>query len=404
MNKKRVYIIGAGYAGIKALTQLAKIGNIELSLLDKNSYHYLQTDVYDYLAGMVNLADVSVDLYTLCHSFERNITFLQENVLRVDFEKNSIITEHTRYTYDYLILSSGAQTMLLDSIEGLKDNFHGIKSLGNALAFKQRFEQNIFNKLQSEGKCSRESTYSIVIAGAGLSGVEIAAQMADYAKEFYKDAGYLCSNVDITLINSKKMPLPSNSSFMQKQAAKRLRQLGVKIITDSHVTKVEPKSVTLNHTDKIDMDFLIWTAGIMPSKLTNALDVKKSKRGQILVDSFYRLMDYSNVFAIGDNAQLFNPSTNEMLPPTAQTAELAASYVASNINNIIAGKELVKQSIKPRGFLASLGGRYGAAELFESIKLSGFIAYFLKKSVEKNYKNPLRKKCKEGYQNIMNQK
>ena len=180
--------------------------------------------------------------------------------------------------------------------------------------------------------------------------------------------------------------------------------MGVKIITDSHVTKVEPKSVTLNHTDKIDMDFLIWTAGIMPSKLTNALDVKKSKRGQILVDSFYRLIDYNNVFAIGDNAQLFNPSTNEMLPPTAQTAELAASYVASNINNIIAGKELVKQSIKPRGFLASLGGRYGAAELFESIKLSGFIAYFLKKSVEKNYKNPLRKKCKEGYQNIMNQK
>jgi len=70
--------------------------------------------VYDYLAGMVNLADVSIDLYTLCHSFEKNITFLQENVLRVDFEKNSIITEHTRYTYDYLILSSGAQTMLLE--------------------------------------------------------------------------------------------------------------------------------------------------------------------------------------------------------------------------------------------------------------------------------------------------
>jgi len=152
------------------------------------------------------------------------------------------------------------------------------------------------------------------------------------------------------------------------------------------------------------MDFLIWTAGIMPSKLTNALDVKKSKRGQILVDPFYRLIDYSNVFAIGDNAQLFNPLTNEMLPPTAQTAELAASYVASNINNAITGKELVKQNIKLKGFLASLGGKYGAAELFGSIRLSGFIAYCLKKIVEKKYKNPLRKKCQEGYQNIMNQK
>lgn len=228
MKTNRIYIIGAGYAGIKALTELAKLENVELCLLDKNSYHYLQTDVYDYIAGRVNLADVSVDLYTLCHSFNKNITFLQENVLRIDFDKNKIITDHSRYIYDYLILCSGSQTMLLDSIEGLKDNFHGIKSLGNTLAFKQKFEQNIFNKIQSEGKCSRDSTYNIVIAGAGLSGVEIAAEMADYAKEFYKDAGYLCSNVDITLVNSKEMPLPSNSSFMQKQALTKTPTAGCK--------------------------------------------------------------------------------------------------------------------------------------------------------------------------------
>ena len=404
MKTKRIYIVGAGYAGIRALTQLATIKDVELFLIDKNSYHYLQTDVYDYLAGRVNLADVSVDLYTFCNSFDNNVTFLQENVLRIDCNKNQIITEHTRYTYDYLVLCTGSQTMMIDSIEGLKDHFHGIKSLDHALAFKQKFEQNIFNKIQSEGKCSRDSTYNIIIAGAGLSGVEIASEMANYAKEFYKDAGYLCSNVDITLINSKEMPLPSNSTFMQKHAATRLKQLGVKIITNSHVTKVESKSVTLNHTDKIDMDFLIWTAGVMPSELTNALDVKKSKRGQILVDAFYRLIDCDNVFAIGDNAQLFDPITNNMLPPTAQTAELSASYVALNIKNTLLNKELVKQEIKPKGFLASLGGKYGAAELLGNIKISGLIAYWLKKMVEKRYKNPLHAKCQIGYKKIMNQK
>lgn len=160
----------------------------------------------------------------------------------------------------------------------------------------------------------------------------------------------------------------------------------------------------LNNTDKISMDFLIWTAGVMPSELTNALDVKKSKHGQILVDSFYRLIDHSNVFAIGDNTQLFDPATNTMLPPTAQTAELSASYVVSNIKNILLNKELKKQAIKPKGFLASLGGTYGAAELFDNIKLSGLTAYWLKKMVEKRYKTPLRKMCQDGYKKIMNQK
>ncbi len=188
--------------------------------------------------------------------------------------------------------------------------------------------------------------------------------------------------------------------FMQKKAAKRLKQLGVKIITDSHVTKVEPKCVILNHTIKVNMDFLIWTAGIMPSKLIQNMDIKKGKKGQILVDSYYRLIDYKDVFAIGDNAQLFNPTTNEILPPTAQAAELAANYVAFNIKNILLGKELKQKSIKLGGFFVSLGGHYGVAQLFDFIKISGRLAYWLKKFVEKSYKSPLRKRCIEGYKKI----
>jgi NADH:ubiquinone reductase (H+-translocating) len=404
MSLKKIYIIGAGYGGIRALTKLSRLKNAEIFLIDKNPYHYLQTDVYDYLTSEVDLNDIAIDLYSLCASFGKHVTFLHQDVLRIDFQAKKIVTYNNRYTYDHLIIASGAQTMIFDTIEGLKDQFHGIKSLQNALAFKQKFEASIFTKIQNEGKCSRESIFHIVIAGTGLSGVEIAAQMADFAKEFYKGTGYLCFNLNITLINSAVNPLPKNSLFLQKTAQKRLEALGVKIITNSHVTKVESDAVILNHTTRIQTDFLIWTAGIMPSVLVQKMDIQKSKHGQIIVDEFFRLPQYPEVFAIGDNAALFNPIDGTPLAPTAQSAELSAEYIAANIKNTLLEKPLQKKAINLHGFLASLGGKYGAAELFGFIRLKGKPAYWLKKLVENNYRAPLQARSKRGYTAIIGRK
>ena len=75
MQTKRVIIIGAGYGGIKALLELYSSHEIEILLIERNSYHYLQTDVYDYIASQITLSDIAIDLYTFCASFSENCNF-----------------------------------------------------------------------------------------------------------------------------------------------------------------------------------------------------------------------------------------------------------------------------------------------------------------------------------------
>ena len=371
MNKKRVIIIGAGYAGVKATSLLSKMKDVDIYLIDRNSYHYLQTDVYDYLASQITLSDIAIDLYTYCASFENNVTFVHEEVLRIDFKNKKVVTTQTRYGYDYLIIASGAQTLLPDSIEGLKEHFHGIKSLENALLFKQKFEYFIYKKIENEGKCSRDSDFNIIIAGSGLSGVEIASEMANYSREFYKDTGYLCSGITITLISSSENLLASNSPFMQQEADKRLTKLGINIIRGARVAKVMEDSVILDNSKKLDMNFLIWTAGIISSDLALNMEVAKNKKGQIEVDEFFRLTGYKDVFAIGDNADVFDPVSKKPLPPTAQSAELCAAYVSQNILRALSNKELKTKSIQLKGFFASLGGRYGCGEITNFMDFRG---------------------------------
>ena len=396
MHKKRVIIVGAGYGGIRALLHLHNCKDIDILLIERNSYHYLQTDVYDYIASQISLSDIAIDLYTFCSSFKENVSFIHEEVLRIDFSNNKVITNTNRYAYDYLILASGAQTLMPDSIEGLKDNFHGIKSLENALLFKQKFEYFIYKRIKEEGKCSLDSNFNIVIAGSGLSGVEIASEMANYAKKFYKDTGFLCSSLSITLVSSTQNVLASNSPFMQQYAQKRLDELGINIIKGARITKVEESAVYLNNGQKLDMNFLIWTAGIISSNLVLGMNVAKNKKSQLEVDEYFRLVEHSNVFAIGDNAALFDPVSKKMLPPTAQTAELSAEYVASNIKRIIKNQSLHVKKIEMQGFFASLGGRSGCGEILSHFKFRGFLAYLLKKTIEILYRKPLQKRCKEG--------
>ena len=400
MDKKKLFIIGAGYAGIRTISNLYKCEDLEIHLIDKNSYHYLQTDVYDYLTSQINLSDIAIDLYTYCASYETNVTFLHEEVLRIDLDNKKIVTTDNRYRYDYLIIASGAQTLLPDSIEGLKENFHGIKSLENALLFKQKFEYFIYKKIENEGKCSLDSNFNIVIAGSGLSGVEIASEMANYSREFYKDTGYLCSGINITLINSHEKLLASNSAFMQEEAEKRLNELGINIIKNARVTKVTDDCVILNGSQKVDMNFLIWTAGITSSDLVLNMKASKNKKGQLEVDEYFRLKEYKDVFAIGDNAQIFDPLTKDPLPPTAQAATYSADYVSKNIIRELSDKPFQVKSIRIKGFFASLGGRFGCGEVMSFLKFRGKQAYFFKKLIEKSYRFPLHQRCKKGLKKI----
>jgi NADH dehydrogenase len=116
--KKKVIIIGGGYGGVRAAKALAKHKELEILLLDSKPYHYLQTDVYDFIANKTTITDISVSLVTLF--YDGSVNFLQRKVSKIIPSENKILTSiGEELSYDYLITANGSRTFFPSFIEGL---------------------------------------------------------------------------------------------------------------------------------------------------------------------------------------------------------------------------------------------------------------------------------------------
>jgi len=394
-NINKIIIIGGGYGGLKAVEALAEFPNNQITLIDKNAYHFMQTDVYELIANEKDFAKVCVDLYTYCSGFDENVSFYKQEVLDIDFVNKKVITDIQRFSYDYVIIAVGARTKFVDSIEGLKEYAHGVKALHRAMYFKQKFEMSLFKKVQESGVTCKP--LSIVVAGAGLSGVEIAAQMASYAKEFYCENNFLCRKLDIILVSSSKQILKGSDPYLAEKSQKRLLDLDIIIKSQTRVVAVTKESVTLSNGEVISMDFMIFTGGIEPSGLIYKLNLPKNERAFLKVNSFLQVEGCRDVFAIGDCTTLYN--NEKPIAPTADIAEQMGELCSKNIMHLVSNEEMQRDIIQSRGVFIALGRRYAVGKM-KAFYFSGYIAYIIKKLIEKSYFIKLDRRSKKGCNEI----
>jgi NADH dehydrogenase len=143
---------------------------------------------------------------------------------------------------------------------------------------------------------------------------------------------------------------------------------------------------------------MIFTGGIKASSLNDTVEASKNKISQFIPNRELNIGSQTNVFAIGDCVEIKDAQGN-LLPPTAQTAERSAEYVANTIR-----KRIDKKSVQPfdatvLGIFIALGGRWAAGELFGVIKVKGYVAYLLKKAITHIYYLGLHLRINAGYKN-----
>lgn len=389
--KKKLIIIGGGYGGIRAAHNLSKNKELEITVVDTKPYHYLQTDVYDFIANKTTITDISISLVTLF--YDSCVNFLQRKIIKIIPSENKLITNmDEELNYDYLIIANGSRTYFPTFIEGLAEHAHGVKSIKRAFEFKQKFEEAIYKKVESEGTCGLNPDFNIVIGGGGLSGVEISAAMSEYSERFFALGGYVCGGISIYLIEASPTILNGIDEYLIKKSKQRLEELGVNIITGDKILKVEEHSVHLGSGKTIPMNFMIWTGGIEVRRIEGE-GFSYNPRGQLKIDEYSRVQGFENVFAIGDCAEVVN-TKGKTLAPTAMVAEFGADVAAYNIAASIVGKELKKIEFDLPGMLVALGGFYTVGIVY-GIKLSGIFGFLAKKAVSHIYKWPLTQKCKK---------
>ncbi len=395
MEQKHIVILGGGYGGLRAIEHLAGDDRFRITLIDRHPYHYLQTEAYGYIAGRFDIHDITIDLANWCSGFSPQVGFIHARALRYDAAAQTVTTETQTLSYDYLIIAVGAHTNFFEFIDGLRRHSYGVKNLQRAFAFRQMFETLIYDKVE-EARDPDASPLHIAIGGAGLSGVEIAAEMAEVIHRHHRTLGTNAKKIRIRLIDAAETILPGMHPYIITQTRKRLEALGIEIMTNAFIDRIDRRAIHLKDGTKLPYRFMIFTGGIAANTIEADTLRKQNRLQQLQPDDYLNVAGSTNVFTIGDCAELKDAS-GHILPPTAQTAEKSAEYVARSIRLRTEGKIPNPFHARIDGVFVALGGHYAVGELFGWIRVKGYTGYVLKKAITKGYYLGLKLRINTGF-------
>ena len=379
---KKVIIIGASYAGLYAAKELSKNKNIEILLFDKNDYHYMQVEAYGFVATKYDTSEITISINNFVQKLNSNITFYKKEILSFDANSNTITTkDKNTFNYDYLIIATGSLTNFPIQVPNIQKYSTGIKTLQRATQVNKMY-LDILEKINMSSSDIKE--YNIVIGGAGLSGVEIAAEMSTVFKN--KNI----SKINISIVDGMNTVLPNMNERLVSECQKRLKELGIQIYLGSFIKDVDEKNIYLANDTQIKYDYFIFTGGIKGITIDSQKDYEVNKLNQYITDDYLHLKGEDNIFVIGDVAEV--TYNNKYFAPTAQLAISAGYYVASYIQKEINNSQYnIMDTFKPKlkGTLISLGGNYAIGLLFNKYFAKGFFIHMLKHFVTKLHRNAL---------------
>lgn len=256
---KRVIIIGASYAGLYAAKEFLNNKSYEVIIFDKNKYHYIQVESYGFVANKYDVLDVSINIEDYTKKLNGNISFFNSEITHFDAKEKKVVdSNNNKYSYDYIILATGSLTNFPMQVPNIEKFSTGIKTLKKASEVRQRFE-SIINKVVYKKSISQKN-FNIVIGGAGLSGVEIAAQMADYSYKARKENSNF-AKIRIIIVDGMKTVLPNMDERLVKKCHRRLEELDIKIYLGSFIKDVTKEYILLTNNEKIEYDEFIFTGG-----------------------------------------------------------------------------------------------------------------------------------------------
>ncbi len=377
-NRKRVVIIGGGFAGIAA-TRALRRSNAEVVLIDRRNHHIFQPLLYQVATGILSPADIAAPIRQLGEK-QKNLEVVLAEVMSVDLKSRLVnvadLTSGTRtIPFDFLIVAAGMQSSYFGHDE-FANYAPGLKNLSDAEAIRTKILRAYeLAELESdERECARLMTF--VLVGGGPTGVELAASMAHLAtvtlRRNFRHIDPAKSS--IVLLEGGNRLLPTFAESLSSKAAKRLEKLGVKVLTGKKVERVDAQGVVAGDVT-IPAATVIWTAGVTASPVVKTLGSPIDRSGRIPVDPYLRVPGVSGVFAVGDVAAL--NQDGRPLPGVAQVAIQQGRYAGRLVFDMLEG-EAPRRPFRyfDKGTMAVIGRNFAVLQR-GSIRTSGFMTWLL---------------------------
>ncbi|MFO7636038.1 MAG: NAD(P)/FAD-dependent oxidoreductase [Clostridia bacterium] len=301
---KRIVILGGGYGGVLTAKKLEKqirkrkLKDVTLTLIDKNPYHTMLTELHEVAAGRVEEDSIRIDLHKIFA--RRNVEIVLDEIISADFEKNTLTGKRGEYPYDYLVVGSGCKPAYY-GVEGAEDMAFSLWSYEDAIRIREHVQDMFRNALNEADLEKRKEMLTFVVSGAGFTGVEMAGELAEWVPVLCERFGVDREEPRIIICDMLPEILMSLPEKQINKARKRLEKMGVGILTGESMTRITNDSAFLETTGRIGTRTVIWTCGVVGSDIVKSMDLKKQARDRVIVNAHLQSPDYKNVYVVGDN-------------------------------------------------------------------------------------------------------
>jgi NADH:ubiquinone reductase (H+-translocating) len=385
----RVVVIGGGFGGLQAATHLAR-APVELTLIDRRNFHLFQPLTYQLATGALSPAEVCYPLRAIFKR-RRNVRVMLGEVRGFDLDSREVRVEsgagdssQVSVGYDTLIVAGGSSYSYFghDEWRGVAPE---VKSLESALAVRAHI-LSAFEAAEMESDDERRRAWlTFVVVGAGPTGVEMAGQIAELARDTMRRD---FREIDprggrILLVEIADRVLTSFPESLSRKAVRSLENLGVTPLLGRTVVGIDEEAVTVEAPDggseRIPARTVIWCAGVTASGLAARLAEKAGaeldRAGRVAVGPDLTLPGHAEVFALGDMVSVRGADgAPEVLPGVAPVAMQQGRYAAKVVRARLGGRSTGPFRYRDKGNLATIGRARAVADL-HVVRLSGFLAW-----------------------------
>ena len=375
-DKKRVVIIGGGFAGLSIAKKLRN-KNLQVVLLDKHNYHTFQPLLYQVATGGLEAGSIAYPIRKVIQEY-KDFYFRLTSVKEIDTQNQKVISEIGDLNYDYLVIATGSKTNYFGNKE-IERNSMSMKTIPQSLNIRSLILENFEQAVLTTNEADKNALINFVLVGAGPTGVELAGALAEMKRAILqKDYPDLdISKMEINLIQSGDRVLNTMSEKSSAAAEKFLVDLGVVVHKNVRVTNYDGRTITTNSDLTFETATVIWTAGVQGAAI-HGLDSKSlvERVERIRVNQYNQVVGYDNIFAIGDIASMESEKYPQGHPMMAQPALQQGALLGENLVKLLANKPMKPFEYNDKGSMATIGRNLAVVDL-PKYHFNGLFAWFV---------------------------